>query len=95
MGSAAEHFTGRFIFSLAQIGDMPRQPVGRPLDITDFDDHLKPYTVDDILGGGFVRGRLHLIEGRLGSGKTTLAMQIVLAERDQSEASLYVSMSEA
>jgi circadian clock protein KaiC len=50
--------------------------------------------LDDILGGGFVRGRLHLIEGRPGTGKTTLAMQFVLAGRDRSETSLYVSMSE-
>jgi len=50
--------------------------------------------LDGILGGGFVRGRLHLIEGRPGTGKTTLAMQFVLAGRDRSETVLYVSMSE-
>jgi circadian clock protein KaiC len=50
--------------------------------------------LDDILGGGFVRGRLHLIEGRPGTGKTTLAMQFILAGRDRSETVLYVSMSE-
>ena len=50
--------------------------------------------LDNILGGGFVRGRLHLIEGRPGTGKTTLAMQFILAGRDQSETVLYVSMSE-
>lgn len=50
--------------------------------------------LDDILGGGFARGRLHLIEGRPGTGKTTLAMQFILAGRDRSETVLYVSMSE-
>jgi len=50
--------------------------------------------LDEILGGGLVRGRLHLIEGRPGTGKTTLAMQFVLAGRDRSETVLYVSMSE-
>ena len=50
--------------------------------------------LDDILGGGFVRGRLHLLEGRPGTGKTTLAMQFILAGRDRSETVLYVSMSE-
>jgi circadian clock protein KaiC len=50
--------------------------------------------LDDILGGGLVRGRLHLVEGKPGSGKTTLAMQFVLAGRDRSETVLYVSMSE-
>jgi circadian clock protein KaiC len=50
--------------------------------------------LDEILGGGFVRARLHLIEGKPGSGKTTMALQFVLAGRDRSEPVLYVSMSE-
>lgn len=50
--------------------------------------------LDEILGGGFVRGRLHLVEGRPGTGKTTLGMQFILAGRDQSETVLLVSMSE-
>ena len=51
-------------------------------------------SLDEILGGGFVKGRLHLVEGRPGTGKTTLGMQFVLAGRDQNEKVLYVSMSE-
>ena len=51
-------------------------------------------SLDDILGGGFVLGRLHLVEGRPGTGKTTLGMQFVLAGRDQNDKVLYVSMSE-
>src|SRR6266436_7402819 len=31
--------------------------------------------LDDILGGGFVLGCLHLVEGKAGTGKTTLGMQ--------------------
>ena len=50
--------------------------------------------LDDILGGGFVRGRLHVVEGKPGTGKTTQAMQFILAGRDQSETVLYVTMSE-
>ena len=50
--------------------------------------------LDEILGGGFVLGRLHLVEGRPGTGKTTLGMHFVLAGRDQHEKVLYVSMSE-
>ena len=30
--------------------------------------------LDEILGGGFVLGRLHLVEGRPGTGKTTVDM---------------------
>jgi circadian clock protein KaiC len=50
--------------------------------------------LDDVLGGGFVLGRLHLVEGRPGTGKTTLGMQFFLAGRDHSEKVLFVSMSE-
>jgi len=50
--------------------------------------------LDSILGGGFVRSRLDVVEGKPGTGKTTLAMQFILAGRDQSETVLYVSMSE-
>ncbi len=51
-------------------------------------------SLDEILGGGFVLGRLHLIEGKPGTGKTTLGMHFVLAGRDQDEKVLYLSMSE-
>ena len=51
--------------------------------------------LDDILGGGFVLGRLHLVEGKAGAGKTTLGMQFVLTGRDRGEKVLLVSMSES
>ena len=50
--------------------------------------------LDDILGGGFARSRVHLIEGRPGSGKTTLALQFLMAARERGEKSLYVTLSE-
>lgn len=34
--------------------------------------------LDDILGGGFDADRVYLIEGRPGTGKTTLARQFLL-----------------
>ncbi len=50
--------------------------------------------LDDILGGGFVLGRIHLVEGKAGTGKTTLGMQFILAGRDRGEKVLYITMSE-
>jgi circadian clock protein KaiC len=50
--------------------------------------------LDDIMSGGFTRRRLFLVEGVPGSGKTTLAMQFLLAGVSQGEPVLYVTLSE-
>ena len=50
--------------------------------------------LDDIFGGGYARARVHLIEGRPGSGKTTLALQFLMAARERGERTLYVTLSE-
>ena len=50
--------------------------------------------LDTVLAGGYTPQRLYLIEGLPGSGKTTLAMQFLMAGRDRGERVLYVSMSE-
>ncbi len=49
---------------------------------------------DAILAGGYARSRVHLIEGRPGSGKTTLALQFLMAARERGENTLYVTLSE-
>jgi circadian clock protein KaiC len=50
--------------------------------------------LDDILVGGFTRNRLFLVEGVPGSGKTTLALQFLLAGARAGETVLYVTLSE-
>ncbi len=50
--------------------------------------------LDSILGGGLVAGRLYLLEGMPGSGKTTLALQFLLAGVACNEAVLYITLSE-
>jgi circadian clock protein KaiC len=50
--------------------------------------------LDQLLTGGLPRGRMHLIEGEPGTGKTTLALQFLLEGARQGERGLYVTLSE-
>lgn len=50
--------------------------------------------LDDILNGGYEGSRVHLIEGRPGSGKTTLALQFLMAARERGEKTLFITLSE-
>ena len=50
--------------------------------------------LDDILDGGLTRRRLYLVEGVPGSGKTTVALQFLMAGARQGESVLYITLSE-
>jgi circadian clock protein KaiC len=50
--------------------------------------------LDAVLAGGFTRKRVFLIEGVPGSGKTTLALQFLLAGAKAGETVLYVTLAE-
>jgi circadian clock protein KaiC len=50
--------------------------------------------LDDVLGGGLERGRVFLLEGAPGTGKTTIAMQFLLAGVQAGEQTLYITLSE-
>ena len=50
--------------------------------------------LDDITAGGLARGRLFLLEGSPGTGKTTVATQFLIAGAEAGERVLYVSLSE-
>ncbi len=50
--------------------------------------------LDHILRGGFPARRLYLVQGAPGSGKTTLALQFLLAGARAGENVLYISLSE-
>ena len=50
--------------------------------------------LDAVLGGGLSRGRLFLLEGRPGTGKTTVATQFLMEGTAQGEKCLYITLSE-
>ena len=41
--------------------------------------------LDDVLNGGLTKGRLFLLEGHPGTGKTTIGLQFLLAGREAGE----------
>ena len=51
--------------------------------------------LDKILDGGFARSRMHLIEGRPGSGKTTIGFHFLIEGLRIGERGLYVTLSES
>src|SRR5262245_28303218 len=50
--------------------------------------------LDEIIGGGLPRNRMYLIEGNPGAGKTTLALQFLLAGVRRGEPGIYATLSE-
>jgi circadian clock protein KaiC len=50
--------------------------------------------LDDILRGGLPKNQIYLVQGKPGTGKTTLAMQFLLEGLKQKEKCLYITFSE-
>jgi circadian clock protein KaiC len=50
--------------------------------------------LDDITSGGLARGRLYLLEGSPGTGKTTIATQFLIEGAERGERGLYITLSE-
>ena len=52
------------------------------------------FGLDSVLRGGLARNRLHLLEGSPGTGKTTIALQFLLAGHQSGEVGIYISLAE-
>ncbi|MCS7126255.1 MAG: AAA family ATPase [Aigarchaeota archaeon] len=50
--------------------------------------------LDQMLGGGFIKGRTYLVTGETGVGKTILSLQFLLDGLRQNENAIYVSLDE-
>lgn len=50
--------------------------------------------LEAVLYSGLARNRLHLLEGSPGTGKTTIALQFLLAGAQVGEFGIYVSLAE-
>src|SRR6185503_18215542 len=50
--------------------------------------------LDDILLGGLATGRIFLLEGSPGTGKTTMALSFLLEGAKLGESGLYITLSE-
>lgn len=50
--------------------------------------------LDDVLEGGLNRNRIYLLEGDPGTGKTTIALQLMLEGARRGERCLYITLSE-
>jgi circadian clock protein KaiC len=51
--------------------------------------------LDYVLRGGYAKFRSHLVEGRPGSGKTTLGLQFLIEGARKGETCLYITLSES
>jgi circadian clock protein KaiC len=51
--------------------------------------------LDYVLRGGYAKFRSHLVEGRPGSGKTTLGLQFLIEGTARRERCLYITLSES
>jgi circadian clock protein KaiC len=50
--------------------------------------------LDEILSGGLTQGSLFLLEGKPGTGKTTIALQFLLEGEKRGQRTLYITLSE-
>ncbi|KAA0595352.1 AAA family ATPase [Azospirillum lipoferum] len=72
--------------------DLKEPLVPKPIPIEKVQTGIPEF--DLILRGGLPRGRIHLLEGAPGTGKTTIALQLLIQARNDGRKGLYITLSE-
>ena len=92
-------------YTYSQSGNVPNYDIERPgalstqaiMTIEEFRDYITPTGIprlDEILGGGFLRGKTYLVAGETGCGKTIFSIQFLLYGALIGEPGVYIAIDE-
>ncbi len=91
--------SGAVIFDINSSGILlyPKIPIDRRVATTEFKDRLTSgiEKFDGLCGGGFPQGHVILVAGNTGSGKSTWALQFLMAGLENGENGLFVVLEES
>ena len=91
--------TGAVIFDITSSGISlyPKIPINRSIATTEFKTRLISgiKKLDSLCGGGFPQGHIIMVAGNTGSGKTTFALQFLMAGLEKGENGIYIALEES
>ena len=91
--------TGAVIFNISLSGILlyPKIPVDRAVATTEFKTKLNSgiKKLDSLCDGGFPQGHIIMVAGNTGSGKTTFALQFLMAGLEKGGSGVYIALEES
>ena len=91
--------TGAVIFDITSSGILlyPKIPIDRSVATTEFKNRISSgiKKLDSLNGRGFPQGHVIMVAGNTGSGKTTFALQFLIAGFEKGEGGVYVALEES
>ncbi|MFH0715004.1 MAG: ATPase domain-containing protein [Candidatus Diapherotrites archaeon] len=91
--------TGAVIFDITASGILiyPKIPIDRSVATTEFKNRLNSgiKKLDSLIGRGFPQGHAIMVAGNTGSGKTTFALQFLVAGLKNGENGIYTALEES